>query len=623
MVGQTSIGKGFGSLDESLSIGSKVDVWSKSAGRWCDGEITDLKSGMVIKLLVEYYIPNVGRAQKNVTSTSPNVRLPHGKPLVKQGPETQFATACAEVAAIHLKQKDVSADHLQSNKALQQQQQQQKQANGATSNGRMSPSKKAGAHGEESGFAPRPRISESAAKVINTRKAVVRYQACSRSEQWNNQAAEENEDEEDEDEEDEDEEEEDEEEEYEGGVEGEGEKHQQQHDDEENPEEEEEEEEDEDEENEDDPILEQEMELREREKQQQQQQQRKQQQEQQQQQQQKDEQEQIRSEDFRAIEEGSKIAKGRFEVLYLLGAGSFSSVRLGKDVTTGLEVAIKLEEADAKYPQLLEEAKRLERLSKSRGDLGFPVVHWVGTTRGHNLMVLQRLGPSLEAILASGPPNRGLSPRSVMDVSVQMLDIMQHIHRHGLIHRDMKPNNICTGLHPDNAKVYCIDFGLAKDFEVATRSNGAKTHIPYRTKLPFVGTVRYSSIGAQLGHEQSRRDDLEALLYVLVYLLHGCLPWQGLGGETKEERRQNILDCKQAVSPEELVGPGPSALARFLKRVKTLKFTEMPPYGYLRSILVAGRSEAWTAYERGQDPNGRLLDDIMLEDDGSSVSDRR
>lgn len=92
-----------------------------------------------------------------------------------------------------------------------------------------------------------------------------------------------------------------------------------------------------------------------------------------------------------------------------------------------------------------------------------------------------------------------------------------------MIHRDIKPENYVIG-NEDITTLYMIDFGLAKYY----RDQNDGKHIPNIEKKGLIGTARYASVNAHLGKEQSRRDDMISIGYVLIYLATGKLPWMNI-----------------------------------------------------------------------------------------------
>jgi hypothetical protein len=82
----------------------------------------------------------------------------------------------------------------------------------------------------------------------------------------------------------------------------------------------------------------------------------------------------------------------------------------------------------------------------------------------------------------------------------------------------------------------------------------------------LTGTARYASIYTHLGIEQSRRDDLESLGYVMMYFSRGDLPWQGLRAKTKKEKYQKIMDKKISTSLNELCKNLPGKILELIFR---------------------------------------------------------
>jgi serine/threonine protein kinase len=150
----------------------------------------------------------------------------------------------------------------------------------------------------------------------------------------------------------------------------------------------------------------------------------------------------------------------------------------------------------------------------------------------------------------------------------------------------VQPENFLMGLGERGGTVYVIDFGLAKKYFDRT----TQRHMPYRDDKKLTGTARYASINTHAGIEQSRRDDLEALGYVLVYLLKGQLPWQGLGGDTKEAKYEKIFQCKKSVPLEDLCSGLPTEFLSYLRYCRSLSYEEVPNYSSLRNLF----RDLWT-----------------------------
>jgi serine/threonine protein kinase len=266
----------------------------------------------------------------------------------------------------------------------------------------------------------------------------------------------------------------------------------------------------------------------------------------------------------------------KFRLKNRIGGGSFGQIYSAEHTITGEELAVKIESVKSRPAQLLNESRVYHALS---GGVGIPSVRWYGSEDEYNLMVMDHLDSSLESLFTEC--NRSFSLKTVLMIADQLLDRLEYMHRRGIIHRDIKPDNFVIGRRLKSNVIYAIDFGLAKRY----RDTKHLHHIPYVEGKQLVGTARYTSVNTHLGIEQSRRDDLEGIAYMLIYFMKGSLPWIGLKGETRQAKYTAICESKVATSIDSLCKGLPCEFAIFLGDVRRLEFTDEPHYSRYREMF--------------------------------------
>ena len=265
----------------------------------------------------------------------------------------------------------------------------------------------------------------------------------------------------------------------------------------------------------------------------------------------------------------------KYLIVKKLGEGSFGSVYSAKENNNWY--AIKFENKNKGQNLLEKEAYIMSYLNGPR----IPSVKSFGYSGDNNVLVMELMGKSLEDLFENSM-NKKMSLRCVCNLGYQMIEIMEYIHNKHIIHRDIKPDNFVMGRDSKRKQLFLLDFGLSKKY----RSSSTLKHYPLIKRKKLTGTARYASINALNGITQSRRDDLEAIGYVLMYFLKGKLPWQGMVNKNKEQRYLKIMETKRDTTPEELCKGFPAEFETYVSYTRNLEYEQDPDYEMLKNLFI-------------------------------------
>ena len=272
-----------------------------------------------------------------------------------------------------------------------------------------------------------------------------------------------------------------------------------------------------------------------------------------------------------------QIFFNKYKLQKLINKSEFSYVYQGINIKSKELVAIKLEDRITMKNILESEAYILFNLK----GIGIPNIISYGKNKKYNILVEELLGPTLNDLSNLKQINKGFPIKDICMIALQGLDRLEFIHSKNIIHRDIKPHNFLIG-RKDEKIVYLIDFGFAKKY----RSSRTGKFIKFTKLGRLFGSLAFSSINANAGYEQSRRDDLESFGYMLIYLIKKYLPWMELGVmKNKKEEANETFKLKKGIKLEKVCEGIPEEFKDYIKYCQKLEFEQEPNYNYLRNLF--------------------------------------
>ena len=266
----------------------------------------------------------------------------------------------------------------------------------------------------------------------------------------------------------------------------------------------------------------------------------------------------------------SELGQGTYSIVY---QGTSYSVRnRHTDQLAALKVC-KTEAAEVLYQK---EAEILIQLKKclTKGKLCVPDLLQYRCDSEYHFIAMEMVGKTLESL----NQEQAFAQLTVSMLAIQLITTIETFHATGFVHRDIKPDNLAIALEPHDPTIYLLDVGLASKFQL----NGI--HVKYTEDVSFVGNYVFCSCNVLSGVRASRRDDLESLAYVLVYLRRGRLPWTKINSENLAARSEHYHK-KMDLSPNQVCAGLEHEYQDFLSYCRGLHFDEKPNYAYLKDLF--------------------------------------
>jgi casein kinase 1 len=262
------------------------------------------------------------------------------------------------------------------------------------------------------------------------------------------------------------------------------------------------------------------------------------------------------------------IIGNKYLFIEKLGQGNFGVVYKGLNRRTNELVAIKVEPINSLLKCLKNEAKIYQYL---RNENGFLQIKWFEIDKINSYMVTDLLGINLTSYKKQNEKLNINLNNNIRPIGIQMIQRVKSLHDKSLIHRDIKPDNFLFGINEKKDLLYLIDLGFCKRYILDNNK-----HITNKYTQQIIGSPTFVSLNVHRLCQPSRRDDIESILYILLFLINK-LNWDYL--LVKDQyNNDKMIHLKENIIHNINI---PAVIIELIGYCRKLNFDESPNYQYI------------------------------------------
>ncbi|CAD8095637.1 unnamed protein product [Paramecium sonneborni] len=273
------------------------------------------------------------------------------------------------------------------------------------------------------------------------------------------------------------------------------------------------------------------------------------------------------------------LQASQYLVLSNLRSSSEHIIYKAENILDSEICVIKIE----KSPGIGQIKNEIEMLKKLVGIIGIPTLKSIGITSDNkSFLIIPLYHSSLRDLITQQQPQLSLS--QILRIGLSITEILEKIHLRNIVHLDIKPENIMlskplkdSNILQDNV-IQIIDFGLSQEFNENSSS----------LRNMFIGSLHFASRQSHKGEQLGYKDDLESLLYVLIYLRNLKLPWSFKPSWGCQKLDIKIIGKIKSshFNTQALTSNFPPQFQEIMSQINSLKHNTMPHYKYIKELFM-------------------------------------